>query len=38
MLARYGAAQGWLDVAAPVIGEKQVRTTVVFRLSLRKKL
>jgi len=31
--------QGGLDVAAPVTGEKQVRTTVVFgQMSLRKKL
>ena len=31
--------QGGLDVAAPVIGEKQVRTTVVLgQISLRKKL
>jgi len=31
--------QGGLDVAAPVIGQKQVRTFVVFRqIGLRKKL
>jgi hypothetical protein len=31
--------QGRLDVAAPVIGEKQVRTPVVLgQISLRKKL